>query len=400
MSKRNKVIVIGGGASGLVAGIFASKCNDVTIIERDSKCGRKILVSGNGKCNYFNSDFTSIHFNSSSSIDSIICKNNQDKILEFFDSIGIVPNIKNGYYYPMSNQSVSVVEALLKEASIRGVNIINNESVIDIIHDDGYIVKTKNHGYKCDKVVLACGSHAYYKESSIGYDLLKKFGHSINTIVPGLVRLVGSNPINASGVRCECDLSLYEDGKLIKESSGEVQLTDDGVSGICVYQLSSNISRGLVNKKEEIVHINFMPFIDDFIIYMNERNKKIKNRCISELFDGLMNYKLSNSILDMCGIDYKDKWDNISDLKKNKLSKMITDYEMNIIDTKGYKSAQTCSGGLPISEIDVSTMESKKIRGLYITGELLDCDGECGGYNLGFAWITGMIAGEALNDKN
>lgn len=398
MNKRNKVIVIGGGASGLVAGIFASKCNDVTIIERDSKCGRKILVSGNGKCNYFNSEFTSSHFNSSSSIDSIISKNNQDKILEFFDSIGIVPNIKNDYYYPMSNQSVSVVEALIKESSIRGVNIITNESVSDIINDNEYIVKTNKNEYRCDKVVLACGSHAYYKEESIGYNLLKKFGHSINTVVPSLVQLVGSNIINASGVRCECDLSLYEDGKLIKKSNGELQLTDYGISGICVYQLSSLVSRGLVNKKEETIHINFMPFIDDFILYMNERNKKVKNRNISELFDGLMNYKLSNSILDMCGIDYKDKWDNISYLKKNKLSKMITDYEMNIIDTKGYKSAQTCSGGVLISEIDINTMESKKTKDLYITGELLDCDGECGGYNLGFAWITGMIAGSSLNE--
>ena len=141
-----------------------------------------------------------------------------------------------------------------------------------------------------------------------------------------------------------------------------------------------------------------MPYIDDFIDYMNKRNSIVKKRTISELFDGIMNYKLSNTLLTLCNIDYNDTWDNISDDKKNKLSKMVTDFEINITDTKGFMSAQTCSGGVILSEINPNTMESIKNKNLYITGELLDCDGECGGYNLGFAWITGIIAGESLND--
>ena len=398
----NKVIIIGGGASGLVAAIFASLNNDVTILEKNSKCGKKILSTGNGKCNYFNSDFTTSHFNTESIdiLDSIITTDNINKVMALFDSIGIVPNIKNGYYYPMSNQSVSVREALVKECLVRGVSIITDCDVTDVNYDETYTVITNKGNYNCDKVVMSSGSHAYVKEKSRGYDILSKFNHTINPVVPSLVQLVSSgNYLKSwSGVRIDAKVSLYEDNEYKKMSFGEVQLTDYGISGICVYQLSSLVSRGLYNKKEEIIHINFMPYIDDFIEYMNKRNNVVKKRTISELFDGIMNYKLSNTLLTLCNIDYNDTWDNINNDKKTNLSKVVTDFEINITDTKGYNHAQTCSGGVPLSEINPNTMESIKNNNLYITGELLDCDGECGGYNLGFAWITGIIAGEALND--
>lgn len=398
----SKVIIIGGGASGLVTAIFASLNNDVTILEKNSKCGKKILATGNGKCNYFNDDFTSSHFNTESIdiLDSIITTDNINKVITLFDSIGIVPNIKNGYYYPMSNQSISVREALVKECLVRGVSIITDCEVTDVNYDETYTVITNKGNYNCDKVVISCGSHAYVKEKSIGYDILSKFNHTINTVVPSLVQLVsnGNYLKSWSGVRIDAKVSLYEDNEFKKISTGEVQLTDYGISGICVYQLSSLVSRGLYNKKEEVIHINFMPYIDDFIEYMNKRNSIVKKRTISELFDGIMNYKLSNTLLTLCNIDYNDTWDNISNDKKTNLSKMVTDFEINITNTKGYTQAQTCSGGIPLSEINPNTMESIKNKDLYITGELLDCDGECGGYNLGFAWITGIITGEALND--
>ena len=398
----SKVIIVGGGASGLVAAIFASLNNDVTILEKNSKCGKKILATGNGKCNYFNSDFTSSHFNTESVdiLDSIVTTDNINKVMALFDSIGIVSNIKNGYYYPMSNQSVSVREALVKECLVRGVSIVTDCDVTDITYDETYTVITNKGNYNCDKVVISCGSHAYVKEKSRGYDILSKFNHTINPVVPSLVQLVSNGNYLKSwnGVRIDAKVSLYEDNEYKKTSFGEVQLTDYGISGICVYQLSSLVSRGLYNNKKEVIHINFMPYIDDFIEYMNKRNSIVKKRTISELFDGIMNYKLSNTLLTLCNIDYNDTWDNISNDKKTNLSKMVTDFEINITNTKGYMCAQTCSGGVPLSEINPNTMESIKHKNLYITGELLDCDGECGGYNLGFAWITGIIAGEALND--
>ena len=398
----SKVIIIGGGASGLVAAAFASKNNDVSVLEKNSQCGRKILATGNGKCNYFNSDFTALHFNTENIdiLEPIISESNKKKVLDFFDSIGIIPNIKNGYYYPMSNQAISVREALVKECEVRGVKIITDCEVIDVNYKDTYTVITNNGKFTCDKVVISTGSNAWIKDKSIGYDILRNFNHKINPVLPSLVQLVSDNTYfkKISGVRIEAKVSLYEDGKFIKKSSGEVQFTDYGISGICVYQLSSQVSRGLHNKNKEVIHINFMPYITDFIEFMNNRNNIVKKRTISELFDGIMNYKLSNTILDMCKIDYNDTWDNLSEKNKNKLSKMVIDFEINIIDTKGFMNAQTCCGGVPLSEINPNTMESIINKDLYITGELIDCDGECGGYNLGFAWITGIIAGIGLSN--
>ena len=400
----SKVIIIGGGASGLVAAAFASENNDVTILEKNNQCGRKILATGNGKCNYFNSDFTHEHFNTESIdvFETIISEDNRKRVLEFFDSIGIVPNIKNGYYYPMSNQAICVREALVKECEVRGVKIITGCEVIDVNYNETYEVITNNGKFTCDKVVIACGSNAYVKDKSIGYNILRKFNHKINPVLPSLVQLVSDSTYlkKISGVRIEAKVSLYEDSNFIKNSSGEIQFTDYGISGICIYQLSSQVSRGLYNKNKEVIHINFMPHITDFIEFMNNRNNIVKKRTISELFDGIMNYKLSNLVLDICKINYNDTWDNLSVINKNNLSKMITDFEINITDTKGFTNAQTCCGGVSLSEINPNTMESIIQNNLYITGELLDCDGECGGYNLGFAWITGMIAGLSLNDKN
>ena len=155
----SKVIIIGGGASGLVTAIFASLNNDVTILEKNSKCGKKILATGNGKCNYFNSDFTTSHFNTDNKdiLDSIITSDNITKVIALFDSIGIVPNIKNGYYYPMSNQSVSVREALVKECLVRGVNTITDCEVTDINYNETYTVVTNKGNYNCDKVVISSG---------------------------------------------------------------------------------------------------------------------------------------------------------------------------------------------------------------------------------------------------
>lgn len=401
----SKVIVVGGGASGLVASIYASKNNDVVVLEKNSKCAKKILVTGNGKCNYWNSDFTKDHFNFSDStwINSIITKENKEEIMNFFDSIGIIPNIKNGYYYPMSNQAISINTSLIKEAELRGVNIITDTEVLNVSYDKKYIIETSNGVYEADKLIISTGSHAYIQDKCIGYNILRKFNHKINPVLPALVQLEshGSFLKKWAGVRIDAELSLYENNKLISNSSGEVQLTDYGISGICTFQLSSIVSIGLYNNKKECIHINFMPYLNDnFIDFMNDRNKKVNSRTISELLDGLFNYKLSNTILELCNIKLDDKWDCIDNSKKEMLAKKITDFKIDITGTKGYKNAQTCTGGVDIKEINPKTMESLIKKDLYITGEIIDVDGQCGGYNLGFAFLTGMIAGRGVNDKN
>ncbi|MBR1717981.1 MAG: NAD(P)/FAD-dependent oxidoreductase, partial [Bacilli bacterium] len=178
---------------------------------------------------------------------------------------------------------------------------------------------------------------------------------------------------------------------------GEIQLTDYGVSGVCVYNLSSMISRDLL-VSTPILKINFLPFLkssEKFINYMNNRNKMVINRTISELLDGLLNYKLVNLILKLSNIDRDLKWNDISNSKKIVLADNITNFNLEIIDTTGFDRAQTCSGGIPLNEINPGTMESLKQKGLYFTGEILDADGKCGGYNLEFAFITGYKAGRS-----
>ena len=401
----SRVIVIGGGASGLVAAIYAAQTNDVVLLEKNSKCGKKLLITGNGKCNYWNEDFNVSHFNSSNLdlLKKIISADNKNKILRFFDEIGIAPRIKNGYYYPMSNQAISIQTALLKQAKLSKVVIKTESEVIDVKYQDKYQVKTKDGTYECDKLIIATGSMAAPNTGSTGdgYRILSKFNHSLIKPTPALVQLIskGSFLKKWSGIRCDAGLSLYEDNCLIKQSLGEIQLTDYGISGVCTFQLSGLVSRGLSLQKKETIEINFLPWLKkDFINYMDMRNSKVKSRMISELLDSFFNYKLVNIILELSGIKQDELWENIPLEKKNKLKINLTCFKLQIVDTKGFEHSQTCTGGIPLSEINLNTMESKKSKNLFITGELLDADGQCGGYNLGFAFITGMLAGSGVND--
>ena len=395
----SKVAIIGGGASGLVAAIYASKNNDVTLFEKNSKCGKKILVTGNGRCNYWNEDFDVKYFNSTNKelLDNIITEDNKKEVMKLFDRVGIVPNIVNGYYYPMSNQAVSVQTALLKEVKECGVNILCDKTVADIYFDNKYYIVTDGEKYEFDKIIISTGSYAGIKDKNIiSYKILEKFNHKIVKPLPALVKLVSNNFSlkESNGVRCDVSVKLVENDIEIGKEFGQLQITSDGLSGICVYQLSSQVARGLDNKNKEKIYINFIPWIDDFISFMDSRNNKIENRNVSELLDGILNYKLVINLLKISNIKITDNWNNIDLIKKEELKKNLTNFCANIDDTSDFSLAQTCSGGVLLSEINLSTMESLRQKGMFVTGEIIDVDGLCGGYNLGFAWITGMIAGK------
>ena len=408
-----RVLVIGGGASGMVASIYASKNNnEVILIDKNNNLGKKILVTGNGKCNYWNKDISLKHYNSSDLdiLDKIITDENKLEIEKFFDKLGIIPKIKDNYYYPSSNQATSIQTALVLECELCGVKIINNEEVLNVIKDNNiFHIVTTNNRFDVDKVILATGSKAYSKNlsSEFGYKIAKNFGHTIIEPLPALVqvKLDASFLKEWQGVRSEVCVKLYENNELIKEEYGEIQLTDYGVSGICVYQLSSLISRGLYNLKKEEIEINFLSNLginneDEFIKYFDDRNNYVVLRNVSQLLDGILNYKLINMILKLCKIDRDSKWEKIAYDKKIKLGICLTRLRLNVIGTNGFESAQVCSGGVKLNEINPYTMESLCEKGLYIVGELLDVDGECGGFNLGFAWITGYLAGSCVGVDN
>ena len=392
-----RVVVVGAGASGIIASIFASKNNEVIVLERNSSPLKKLLLTGNGKCNYFNDNQDINNYNSSNMdlVEELITKNNIKSVLESFDKVGIVPKIKNGYYYPYSNLSNSIKEALLKEAKLNNVKIKTEYLVEDIKKiNNKFII---NNEIECDYVILSTGSKACPKTGSdgIGYEILKKFGHNIIKVLPALTQVIGNKPYfkDWAGIRVDVKVSLYENDKFIKDQVGELQLTKNGLSGICIFNLSSKIKRGLDEGNKEDVSINFLPFVDDIENFLNERNNKVKNRNIIELLEGLINYKLVKIILNESNIKEELYYDNLNNKQKEALFNNLVKFEVNIIDTNDFDSAQVCSGGLSLEEININTMESKIVEGLFVVGELLDIDGICGGYNLTIAWITGILAG-------
>lgn len=391
----SKVIIIGAGASGLVCAIKARKRGHAVIILEKNKVGKKILISGNGKCNYFNDDFTIKHYRSNdiNILDKYINENNKNKVLDFFTSIGIVPRIKDGYYYPYSNTSIAILNALLMEVQRLNIKIINEE-VIDIKDN---IVITTNNKYESDKIVLATGSFASLKDNSnFGYDYLKNIGHTINKISPALVQLIGEGNYfkDWAGIRCDAKVSMYEDDKYIDSEIGELQLTDYGLSGICIMNLSGRIGLSL-NYHNVDIKINFIPFIEDILKYLKDRNNKLQDRTIIELLESIINYKLLYVILKQSKINSNAKLNELNDKDLEILINNLTNFNVKIVNTKDFSFAQVVTGGLSLKEV-TDTFASKIKSNLYIAGELLDVDGDCGGYNLGFAWLTGIIIGENI----
>lgn len=401
-----KTIIVGAGASGLVASITARKRKEeVLVLERNTTCGKKLLVTGNGRCNYYNEDQSLSHYDSKNEelIKEIITKENLKKVEIFFKSIGIIPTIKNGYYYPYSNQAVSIQNALLLEAKMQGVEITTNIYVEDISYQNGkFIVKTEEKEYTADKVIIATGGKAASKTGSDGkgYSLAQNLGHTIIKPLPALVSLntTGKFLKESSGIRSQVHLKLLEEEKVTREEEGEILLTNYGISGICVMQLSSKVSIGLDQGKKEEVIINFLPQIaksrQEFFIFMEERNKLLPNRNITELLEGILNYKLVNALIKEAKIKNSKKWHQLSEREQSMIARNFIELRLLITSTNSFEKAQTTSGGIPLTEINTSTMESKKIKNLFFTGEILDVNGDCGGYNLTFAWITGLLAGE------
>ena len=406
-----RIIVVGGGASGIVAGIFAKRDNnEVIVLEKNSKCLKKLLITGNGKCNYFNDDFGIEHYYSENInvLNSVICEKNKKKVLDFMSSIGVVGKVRNGYYYPFSGQAYSVYNSLIKEAEIRNVKIVNDIKVLNIISGkSGFIVKTINGDYICDKVIVSTGGKSYPKTGSEGdgYCFAHSLGHSIIPVYPSLVGLISDNKFlkDLSGVRCDGVVSLFCDDSFIKSEFGEIQFTDYGLSGICVFNLSCFVNKFIQSDSIVNVNVNFLSGtgIDDFssfIKFFYERNKCVKNRTVIELLEGYFNYKIVNCIVKMCRIDVDSVWNDISEIQKRGLFECLYSFKFNIVGTKGFDVAQVCVGGVSINDINLKTFESKIIPGLYFTGEVLDVTGDCGGYNLGFAFLSGMIAGKSVGD--
>ena len=400
----SKVVVIGGGASGLVAAIQASENNEVILLESNDKCGKKILLTGNGKCNYWNSDISIDKYNTDNEniLSNIINKENQEKVLSFLESIGIYPKIKNGYYYPYSNQASSVRTLLLNELERRKINVIYNFKVDNIIkNDNSFIIKSNDKNITCDKVIIAAGSCACPKTGSDGssYTLVESLGHNINLVTPSLVQLKGNESYfkEWDGVRCDSKITLLINNEKVKEEFGEIQLTDYGISGICTFNISGLATKNLELNKKVSVIINFLPSLEtNFYNWFTNRNNNIFNHTIEELLESVIPYKLMFVLLKKANIDRNSHWNNLTESQKRTLSNMIEEFTLDITGYHSFDRAQVATGGVSINEINPNTMESVITNNLYLVGELLDVDGKCGGFNLAFAFISGYLAGRSI----
>lgn len=392
-----RIGIIGGGASGLVAAINAvSEDNEVIILERNEECGKKILATGNGRCNYWNTDQDLNHYESSTNylIKELINKKTEKEVLDFFDKLGIIPKIKNGYYYPISNQAVSIRNALIEECIDSFVKIHTNYLVKSIeLKNNKFII---NNDEVFDKIIISTGSFASPKTGSdgMGYNFLRQLGHTIIKPLPSLVQLnTKYYPFlkEWKGIRSDVEVTLLEDGKEIKKQTGEIQLTDYGISGICVFNLSNEVSRGLYNNKKEEVLINFLPELtEEQLIDLLSGKRNIRR-----VLTGILNNKLIEIVLNLNNLKKLDKYNDLSEEKKKEFLDTLLRFKVEIESTKSFNESQVSSGGVSLEEINLKTMESKLVNNLYITGELLDITGECGGYNLGIAWRTGIIAGKS-----
>ena len=408
-----KIVIIGGGISGFTSAITSkTNNNEVIILEGQDKPLKKLLITGNGKCNYFNEEFifSKYHSFNEELLKNIISLENKNKILTFFKSIGIIPRIKENYYYPYSNQAISVKNSFLKEIENKNIKLKLNSYVKDIKKEnDKFLVYYNDDVLVCDELIISTGGKSYPKTGSdgSGYNLSKKLGHTINKTLPALVGLKCKEPFlkKLNGVRSNATVSLFINDKLIKSEIGEVQFTNYGLSGICIFNLSSIASRSISENKKVKISINFLDKLkiknkksfQEFIFSSEYNFKKEK---ISYFLDNLLNYKLTNVILEKTKIERNKLVSKLSDNEINMLFENLFSFTMNIIDTNNFESAQITSGGVSLYEINPLTFESKIVSNLYLTGEVLDIDGDCGGYNISFAVLSGILAGESVKKND
>ena len=380
-----KIIIIGSGASGLAAGISLLRCGyDVTILERNNISGKKLLLTGAGRCNFFNSDQNIVHYHSSDKdiLAKIITSDNIHLVEDFITSLGIVPKVKDGYYYPFANQAYNMKELLERTYLDLGGKIKYNYLVEKIEKKNSLFLINDN--ISCDKLILATGSKAYKMTGSdgIGYQLAKKFNHHIVKVLPSLPSLITREKTNLKGVRVDAKVTLYEDGVKVREELGQVQFTDYGLSGICIFNLSYYAVKGLNKNKKEVITIDLMPFMDKV---------SFKNKKVYDLLLGFLPNKMIDYILKTLDISKDVYYEDLSNDKKQELTKILKEMEFNITSYKEFDFSQVCSGGVSLREINSLTMESIFVKNLYIIGELLDVNGDCGGYNLTFAFLTGIL---------
>lgn len=403
---KKDIIIIGGGASGIMCAIRAKERHpekSVAILEKQSRIGRKLLSTGNGRCNLTNINEYQKNYHGSFStyIGALFEEYPPEKVIKKFNEIGLLTKVESeGRVYPISNHAASVLDVLRFRLESLGVEVICDSAVRDIkIKGKFFQIITDKDTYTAGKVVVSTGTSAAPKlgADNSGINILSKLGHKTEKLYPALCPVVvkGGLPASLKGVRATAKVALFDNNKLIKEECGEVQFTEKSLSGICVF----NLATYLRNTRSPIIRVSLLNNMteNEIVTLLNNQRNIMKNRAYEDFLSGIFQKKLGIVLMKSAGISPLSR--KVSTLKNNEISALahlINNWDFNVEKTNDFNNAQVASGGVMGSEINPDTMGSRLVKNLYICGEAVDVDGDCGGYNLQFAFASGLTAGDNL----
>lgn len=397
-----RVGIIGGGAAGMMAAVNIKLLNnniDVTIHEKNQRPGKKLLATGNGRCNYTNADIDIKYYHSKDEgLKKILQEFDFDKCIEFFKSIGVEPVNKNSYIYPMSEQASSILNALELKIRELSVKVISESDIVDIEYSKCIKLKSKDKSYTYDSVLISCGGlgglELNYNDSL--YPVLKKQTYKIVKPLPALCPVVPfeiKRLKKTEGVRVKSKVALYINDSLYSTEFGELQFSKNYLSGIVIFQLSRHISRALDEGQKVELGIDFLPSVHDKLDFFTKRHKILKNYTWKDFGNGLINNKLWEELLSELKLDM-NALVKVQEIKK--IASKVSDCKYLIKESANFLRAQVSTGGVALSDVNLKTMESSFQKNIYFAGEVLDVDGICGGYNLHWAWASGHLAAKSI----
>lgn len=395
------VVVIGGGASGMMAALTAANAGrHVVLLERQNRVGRKLAATGNGRCNLTNINATieNYHGENAEFAAAALTRFTPQDTLDFFHALGLVTVTEyGGRVYPLSNSANSVVDVLRFALDAAGVEVRVGESARALSRAGaGYDVLTDNGTLHADYVIVACGGAAGAKLGGVmdGYELLKPLGHKRTSLYPALVQLITDPdyPRALKGVRADARISLTSGAETLAVGAGELQFTDTGVSGPAVFDISRAAATGGDGLTLKIDFLReYTP--EDVRALLSARCEHFPKLAASELFTGIVHNRLGRMLIKYAGIDAALPLRALDSAALDAASRAAKEFALRVRGTEGFDSAQVTAGGIRTSGLDPETLQSWFMPGLFICGELLDIDGDCGGYNLQWAWASGHVAG-------
>ncbi len=404
---KSGIVIIGGGAAGLMAAIeIGRKGKKVLVLERKERILKKVLITGNGRCNITNvgADISN-YFSMGKGIEGVkgILENfNPEKTIDFFYKLGIVCNEEGrGKVYPLSGQAASIVDSLRFEAERLGIQFLTDFYVRKIEKDgpEFKIYSEDRRTVTANRILLATGGKSYPELGSngSGFELAKELGHKVTRLMPSIVQLKTekSKVKGLQGIKLDTNVTAFGNGEKVCTYDGELLFTDYGVSGNVIFNISFVIP--LYEKVE--LEIDFMPKFEysELFEMLKKRKKILLHLTMENYFNGMINKKLGQFLCKMSGIEkLSKKIEDLSEKEIRKICQLLKKYRIEIVDTNGFKNAQVTAGGVALDEVNLETLESKKVKGLYFAGEILDVYGECGGYNLQWAWASGIRSGQAI----